>query len=78
MRETANVEKTIIEPADTYSRTRENIFGSRRNGESRPGLRAELPDGFEGVYLFGSLRDFLAGNPNQFRQAFGDPNVDFR
>jgi hypothetical protein len=36
-----------------------------------------VPDGFEGVYLFGSLTDFLAGNPDQFRQAFGNSNVDF-
>ncbi len=36
-----------------------------------------VPDGFDGIYLFGSLGDFLAGNPNQFRQAFGGPNVDF-
>jgi len=36
-----------------------------------------LPDGFDGVYLFGSLQDFLAGNPDQFRQAFGNSNVDF-
>jgi len=26
-------------------------------------------DGFDGVYLFSSLIDFLAANPNQFRQA---------
>ena len=29
------------------------------------------------MYLFGSLGDFLAGNPSQFRQAFGNSNVDF-
>ena len=44
---------------------------------NRVGLRADVPDGFEGVYLFGSLADFLAGNPDQFRQAFGNSNVDF-
>jgi hypothetical protein len=40
-------------------------------------LRADVSDGFDGVYLFGSLGDFLAGNPSQFRQAFGNSNVDF-
>jgi TonB dependent receptor len=44
---------------------------------NRVRLRADVPDGFDGVYLFGSLGDFLAGNPSQFRQAFGNPNVDF-
>jgi TonB dependent receptor len=44
---------------------------------NRVGLRADLSDGFDGVYLFGSLGDFLAGNPSQFRQAFGNSNVDF-
>jgi hypothetical protein len=44
---------------------------------NRVRLRADVPDGFDGVYLFGSLGDFLAGNPNQFRQAFGNSNVYF-
>jgi outer membrane receptor protein involved in Fe transport len=44
---------------------------------NRVRLRADVPDGFDGVYLFGSLGDFLAANPNQFRQAFGNSNVDF-
>jgi hypothetical protein len=44
---------------------------------NRVTLRADVPDGFDGVYLFGSLGDFLAGNPNQFRQGFGNSNVDF-
>jgi outer membrane receptor protein involved in Fe transport len=44
---------------------------------NRVRLRADVPDGFDGLYLLGSLGDFLAGNPNQFRQAFGNSNVDF-
>ena len=44
---------------------------------NRVRLRAGVPDGFGGVYLFGSLADFLAGTPGQLRQAFGNPNVDF-
>src|SRR5216683_2308702 len=61
----------------TYSRTRGNHLWKTGGTVNRVRLRADVPDGFEGVYLFGSLRDFLTGNPNQFRQAFGDPNVDF-
>jgi hypothetical protein len=40
-------------------------------------LRAHLPDGFGGLYLFGSLSSFLAGHPDQSRQSFGNPTVDF-
>jgi hypothetical protein len=44
---------------------------------NRVSLRGILPDGFGGVYLFGSLADFLAGNPDQFRQVFGSSSVDY-
>ena len=30
-----------------------------------------VADGFGGLYIFGSLADFAAGRPDQFRQAFG-------
>jgi outer membrane receptor protein involved in Fe transport len=40
-------------------------------------LRADVLDGFGGLYLFGSLADFMAGNPDQFRQTFGNPNVNY-
>src|SRR6266481_3218497 len=61
----------------TYSRTRGKHLWKVGGTVNRVRLRAEVPDGFEGVYLFGSLRDFLARNPNQFRQGFGNSNVDF-
>src|SRR5467141_4297888 len=63
--------------SDTYSRTRGKHLWKAGGTVNRVRLRADVPDGFNGVYLFGSLDDFLAGNPNQFRQAFGSPNVDF-
>ena len=44
---------------------------------NRVRLRGEVSDAFGGVYLFNSLRDFVAGAPEQFRQAFGNPSVDF-
>ena len=40
-------------------------------------LRATVPDGFGGVYRFDTLADFLAGRPDQFRQTFGTPQVNF-
>jgi Carboxypeptidase regulatory-like domain/TonB dependent receptor-like, beta-barrel/TonB-dependent Receptor Plug Domain len=61
----------------TYSRTRGKHLWKVGGTVNRVRLRADVPDGFDGVYLFGSLGDFLAGNPSQFRQAFGNPNVDF-
>src|SRR5712671_4439958 len=61
----------------TYSRTRGKHLWKVGGTVNRVRLRADVPDGFDGVYLFGSLGDFLAGNPNQFRQGFGNSNVDF-
>src|ERR1700676_3803996 len=61
----------------TYSRTRGKHLWKVGGTVNRVRLRADAPDGFDGVYLFGSLADFLVGNPNQFRQAFGGPNVGF-
>src|SRR5467141_794629 len=61
----------------TYSRTRGKHLWKAGGTVNRVTLRAAVPDGFNGVYLFGSVGDFLAGNPNQLRQAFGNSNVDF-
>jgi hypothetical protein len=60
-----------------YSRTKGKHLWKAGATVNRVSLRAGVSDGFSGVYLFGSLADFLAGNPAQFRQAFGNPNVDF-
>jgi len=43
---------------------------------NRVGLRATAP-GFGAVYLFNSVSDFVAGRPDSFRQAFGNPRFDF-
>lgn len=40
-------------------------------------LHADVQDGFGGLYLFGSLADFVAGNADQVRQVFGNPTVNF-
>ena len=61
----------------TYARTRSKQLWKAGGTVNRVRLRADVPDGFGGVYLFGSVADFLAGNPDQFRQAFGAPRVDF-
>jgi outer membrane receptor for ferrienterochelin and colicin len=61
----------------TYTRTQGKHLWKVGGTVNRVSLRADVPDGFDGVYLFGSLQDFLHGNSDQFRQAFGNPNVDF-
>ncbi|MCU1241567.1 MAG: TonB-dependent receptor [Candidatus Acidoferrum typicum] len=60
-----------------YSRTLGKHLWKIGGTVNRVRLRADVPDGFGGDYLFNSLADFLAGAPDQFRQAFGNPNVDF-
>ena len=61
----------------TYTHTQGKQLWKVGGTVIRVPLRADVQDGFSGVYLFGSLQDFLAGNPDQFRQAFGNPNVNF-
>src|SRR6266849_822184 len=61
----------------TYTRTRGKHLWKVGGTVNRVRLRADVPDGFGGIYLFGSLGDFLSGNPNQFRQAFGNSTADF-
>jgi hypothetical protein len=61
----------------TYTRTLGKHLWKVGGTVNRVRLRADVPDGFGGVYLFNSLADFLSGQPDQFRQAFGNPNVDF-
>jgi TonB dependent receptor len=63
--------------AYAYTRTRGKHLWKAGGTVNRVRLRADILDGFASVYLFGSLGDFLAGNPDQFRQAFGNPDVDF-
>jgi hypothetical protein len=61
----------------TYSRTRGKHLFKAGGVVNRVRLRASAEDGYGGVYLFNTLADFLAGRPDQFRQAFGGAIVDF-
>lgn len=60
-----------------YSRTDGKHLFKTGGTVSRVDLDASAADGFGGVYLFGNLNDFLNGQPDQFRQAFGGTNVNF-
>ncbi len=61
----------------TYTRTKGKHTWKAGGAISRVSLKASADDGFGGVYLFNTLQDFLAGNADQFRQAFGGTTVDF-
>ncbi len=61
----------------TYTRTRGKHLWKIGGVINRVSLRASQEDGFGGAYLFNTLGDFLAGRPDQFRQAFGGASVDF-
>jgi hypothetical protein len=61
----------------TYTHTKSKHLWKAGATVNRVRERADVPDGFGGVYLFGSVADFLAENPDQFRQVFGTPRVDF-
>jgi hypothetical protein len=63
--------------SNIYTRTRGKHLWKIGGTVNRVTLRADVPDGFGGVYLFGSVGDFVAGSPNQLRQAFGNSRVDF-
>jgi hypothetical protein len=40
-------------------------------------LRATVLDGFGGLYWFGSLAEFFAGQPDSLFQSFGNPNTNY-
>jgi len=61
----------------SYARTKDKHLWKVGATVNRVRLRADVLDGFGGVYLFGSVADFLAADPDQFRQSFGSSHVDF-
>jgi hypothetical protein len=61
----------------SYTRTKGKHLWKAGGTVNRVREHAEVPDGYGGVYLFGSLADFLAEHPDQFRQIFGNSRVDF-
>jgi outer membrane receptor for ferrienterochelin and colicin len=61
----------------TYLKTKGHHLWKVGGTVNHVSLRAAVLDGFGGLYLFGSLADFMAANPEQFRQTFGNPGVNF-
>lgn len=61
----------------TYTRTHSKHLWAAGGTVNRIRERADVADGFGGIYFFGSLPDFMAGDADQFRQSFGDDRVDF-
>jgi outer membrane receptor protein involved in Fe transport len=60
----------------TYARTAGKHIWKAGAAINRVTLRASAAGGFGGIYLFDTLPHFLAGQPGQFRQAFGNPTVN--
>ena len=60
----------------TFIKTRGQHLWKVGGTVNHVGLGATLLDGFGGLYRFGSLADFFAGNVDQFRQTFGNPAVN--
>ena len=73
----AVAEKTTTKRATHYLKTKGQHLWKVGGTVNHVSLRATVLDGFGGLYLFGSLADFLAGIADQFRQAFGNPTVDY-
>src|SRR6202140_2111927 len=61
----------------TYLRTKGRHLWKAGGTVNHVSSRATVLDGFGGLYLFGSMADFLAGRPDSFRQAFGNPTTDY-
>ena len=61
----------------SFSRTSGQHLWKLGASVNRVRERADVPDGFGGVYVFVSPTDFINGNPDEYRQAFGNPRVDF-
>jgi hypothetical protein len=60
-----------------YARSRGDHLWKAGATINRVSERAVAPDGFGGIYLFGSLSDFFAAQPDSLIQNFGDPVTDF-
>jgi outer membrane receptor for ferrienterochelin and colicin len=61
----------------TYLRTKGRHLWKAGGTVNHVSSRATVLDGFGGLYLFGSMADFLAGRPDFFLQAFGNPSTDY-
>ena len=61
----------------TYTLTKGKHVWKAGADVNRVRENADAEDGFAGVYLFNTVQNFLAGSPEQYRQAFGNPAVNF-
>ncbi|MGH8338239.1 MAG: TonB-dependent receptor domain-containing protein, partial [Gammaproteobacteria bacterium] len=61
----------------TYARSRGHHLWKTGATVNRVRERATIPDGFGGLYLFGSLANFFSGQPDFFIQGFGNPSTNY-
>ncbi|HEV2616908.1 MAG TPA: TonB-dependent receptor [Candidatus Acidoferrales bacterium] len=60
----------------TYARSRGHHLWKTGATINRVRERATVRDGFGGLYLFGSLADFLSAQPDFFIEGFGNPSTN--
>lgn len=61
----------------TYARSRGHHLWKTGATINRVRERANISDGFGGLYLFGSLANFLSAQPDFFVQGFGSPSTNY-
>jgi len=61
----------------TYARSRGRHLWKAGATVNRVRERAAVPDGFGGLYLFGSVADFFAAQPDFFIQGFGNASTNY-
>ena len=61
----------------TYARSRGHHLWKTGATINRVRERANISDGFGGLYLFGSVANFLSAQPDFFTQGFGNPSTDY-
>ncbi|MGH9523359.1 MAG: TonB-dependent receptor [Terriglobales bacterium] len=69
--------ETHYDVSDTLSWIRGHHLIKTGAAVTRVNLRADIADGFGGLYVFPDLASFTAGSPDEFRQVSGNPQTDF-
>jgi hypothetical protein len=72
----AHHDQRYAETGDTFAVTKGSHFVKAGGDLMRVGIKGRSADGFGGLYLFRSLDAFMNGQPDSFREAFGNPDGD--
>ena len=69
--------ETHVDLAESVVRQHGAHFVEAGIAATHVGLRAADREGFQGLYVFPTIADLAAGNPDSYIQSFGDPNSNF-